>query len=86
MATLDSLAKQLDRIEKSLTVPLSDEGQRVMGTERDSLTVGQVLGGTALASRRAEVVLAVAEPEATEAMRKWASDGGPKPGIRKDGE
>ena len=26
MATLDSLAKQLDRIEKSLTVPLSDEG------------------------------------------------------------
>lgn len=86
MATLDSLAKQLDRIEKSLTVPLNDEGQRVMGTERDSLTVGQVLGGTALASRRAEVVLAVAEPEATEAMRKWASDGGPKPGIRKDGE
>jgi hypothetical protein len=86
MATLDSLAKQLDRIEKSLTVPFNDEGQRVMGTERDFFTVGQVLGGTAFVSRRAEVVLAVAEPEATEAMRKWASDGGPKPGIRKDGE
>ena len=88
MATLESLAKQLARIEKqnddileSLIIPLNAEGRRVFGSDRDSITTGQALAGMGLAARRSEVVLAIAEAEATEAMRKWASDGGPKPGL-----
>lgn len=70
----------------ALTVPLNEEGGRVFGTGRDTITVGQAVGGLGLAARRSEVVLALAHPDETEAMRKWASDGGPKPGLRKDGE
>lgn len=94
MSMLDDLRKEIsDQIDRArrdilaaLTVPLNEEGGRVFGTGRDTITVGQAVGGLGLAARRSEVVLALAHPDETEAMRKWASDGGPKPGLRKDGE
>lgn len=89
MSMLDDFKKDIeasiDRARRdvlaALMIPLNDEGRRVFGTTRDSITTGQALGGIGLAARRSEVVLAIAEAEATEAMRKWASDGGPKPGL-----
>ena len=94
MSMLDDLRKEIsDQIDRArrdilaaLTVPLNEEGGRVFGTGRVTITVGQAVGGLGLAARRSEVVLALAHPDETEAMRKWASDGGPKPGLRKDGE
>ncbi len=83
---LEEIARARRDILAALTIPLKDEGQRVFGTDRDTITVGQALGGIGLAARRSEVVLALSEPEATEAMRKWASDGGPKPGLRETEE
>lgn len=91
MSMLDDFKKDIeasiDRARRdilaALTIPLNPEGQRVYGTSRDTITAGQALAGIGLAARRSEVVLAIAEPEATETMRKWASDGGPKPGLER---
>ena len=78
MTTLDDVAGQLDRIEKALEVPLSNEGRRIFG--KLSIPIGRAVASAGMASRRSEVLLNLAHPAETELVRAWERGETPKPG------
>lgn len=78
MTTLDDIAGQLDRIEKAIEVPLSNEGRRIFG--KLSIPIGRAVASAGMASRRSEVLLNLAHPAETELVRAWERGETPKPG------